>query len=221
LCKIYSSASQLLDKGTRVISCDEKTGIQALERQLTPMKKGQPERRDSNYKRHGTQCLIASFEVATGKIIMPSISETRTEKDFLAHIKKTVEICEDADWIIILDQLNTHKSASLVEYVNKSCELKIDLGKKGKSGILKNLESRTAFLSDETHKIRFFYTPKHASWLNQIEVWFSILSRRLLKRLSAKSKDELREKILNFIDFFNSTSAKAFKWVYQGKSAKA
>jgi len=121
-----------------------------------------------------------------------------------------------APWIFILDQLNTHKSASLVEYVAEACNLTIDLGEKGKSGILKNMITRSSFLSDKSHRIQFFYTPKHASWLNQVEVWFSILSRRLLRRLTTKSTEELKNSVLNFIDYFNKTSAKVFKWTYNG-----
>ncbi len=181
------------------------------------MKAGQCERQDNEYKRHGTLCLIANFEVATGKVIAPSIGETRTEKDFLAHIKNTVTTAPDDSWVIILDQLNTHKSASLVEYVADACGIEGDLGEKGKTGILKNMKTRMKFLADEKHRIRFFYTPKHASWLNQVEVWFSILARRLLKRLSTASIDELKSKVLAFIDYFNKTSAKAFKWTYQGR----
>lgn len=200
-----------------MISCDEKTGIQALTRETTPMKPNQCERHDSSYERHGTQCLIANFEVATGKVISPTIGDTRTEDDFLQHIKTTVNEDPQANWIFILDQLNTHKSASLVEYVTKACELEIDLGEKGKNGILKDMESRKNFLENSEHRIRFFYTPKHASWLNQVEIWFSILSARLLKRLYSESKEALKIKITSFIDYFNKTAAKVFKWTYKGR----
>lgn len=192
--------------------------MQALERETTPMKAGQIERQDSSYERHGTQCLIANFEVATGKVISPTIGDTRTEADFLEHIKNTVNEDPQANWIIILDQLNTHKSASLVEFIAQACDLKIDLGEKSKYGILKNMKTRAEFLSDKTHRIRLFYTPKHASWLNQVEVWFSILSRRLLKRLSVKSTEDLKNKVLKFIEYFNKTMAKVFKWTYSGKA---
>lgn len=205
------------ESGTYVVSCDEKTGIQALTRETTSMKPNQCERHDSSYERHGTQCLIANFEVATGKVISPSIGDTRTEYDFLQHIKTTVNESPQANWIFILDQLNTHKSASLVEYVTKECELDIDLGEKGKDGILKDMESRKKFLENTQHRIRFFYTPKHASWLNQVEIWFSILSARLLKRLYSESKEALKNKITSFIDYFNQTAAKAFKWTYKGR----
>ncbi len=181
------------------------------------MKPGLVEKQESEYIRHGSKCLISNLEVATGKIIAPSIGDSRTELDFWQHIKQTVTEDESSKWIFIVDQLNTHKSASLVEWVAKQCQYQGDLGKKGVSGILKNMESRALFLQDSTHRIRFVYTPKHASWLNQIECWFSILVRRLIKRNSFSSTLDLQEKILNFIDYFNETMAKPFKWTYKGK----
>lgn len=206
------------------MSTDEKTGIQALEREITQMKLGQCERQDNSYERHGTQCLIANFEVATGKIIAPTIGDTRTEEDFVTHIEQTVDTDPEGEWVFILDNLNTHRSEGLVNLVSKRCIFKDDmpdLGEKGISGILKNMETRSAFLSDPSHRIRFIYTPKHASWLNQVEIWFSILVKRLLKRLSVKSTDELKDKISKFIEFFNKTMAKPFKWTYKGKVLSA
>lgn len=183
------------------------------------MKPGKVERREFEYIRHGTQTLIANFEVATGKLLSPSIGATRTEADFSKHIQQTIATDPKASWIFILDQLNTHKSEALVHLVNKHCDLKLDendLGIKGASGVLESMKSRKAFLSDPNHRIRFVYTPKHASWLNQIEIWFSILVRRLLKRSSFTSTDDLKQRILDFITYFNST-AKPFKWTYAGK----
>jgi transposase len=200
-----------------VVSCDEKTGIQALEREITLMKPGQEARQDNSYERHGTQCLIANFEVATGKIIAPSIGDTRTEADFVRHVQQTVAQDPQAEWVFVVDQLNTHQSAGLAEWVAQSCEIKIELGVKGESGILKSMETRKEFLSDPAHRIRFIYTPKHASWLNQVEIWFSILVKRLLKRLSVKSTQELKEKMVAFIDYFNRLMAKPFKWTYKGR----
>ena len=164
-----------------------------------------------------TQTLIANFEVATGQLITPSIGPTRTEVDFVDHIWQTIATDPDAPWIFVVDQLNTHKSESLVRLVADLCDLDEDLGVKGKRGILQSMETRAAFLQDQTHRIRFVYTPKHTSWLNQIEIWFSILVRRLLKRASFTSTEELRERILAFIDYFNKTMAKPFKWTYAGK----
>jgi transposase len=220
---LYHQAQELHEQGIHLISVDEKTGIQAIERDYPtqPAETGQVERVEYNYDRHGTQALIANFEVATGKIISPTVEDTRTEVDFLLHLQQTVNNDPNGKWIFISDQLNTHKSASLVEWIAKECGIEEDLGVKGKSGILENMTTRAKFLQDENHRIRFVYTPKHCSWLNQVEIWFGILSRRLLKRGEFKSTAELKERILKFIDFFNETLAKPFRWTYIGKPLMA
>jgi hypothetical protein len=139
----------------------------------------------------------------------------------VAHIRQTIDLDPQAEWIFIVDQLNTHQSEALVRLVADSCQLDIDLGVKGESGILKSMKTRQAFLTDETHRIRFVYTPKHTSWLNQVEIWFSILVRKLLKRASFASTEELCQRILDFIDYFNKTMAKPFKWTYTGRPLAA
>nr|WP_187152945.1 transposase [Acaryochloris marina] len=201
-----------------LVSTDEMTGIQALERLYLDqaMKPGQPRRLEFEYKRHGTLSLIANWHVALGKVIAPSIGPTRKEFDFANHIANTVETAPDDGWIFLLDQLNTHRSASLVRWVAACCGMDSELGVKGQSGILKSMETRTAFLSDPSHRIRFVYIPKHTSWLNQIECWFSILVRRLIRRGNFTSKDDLQQRILEFIEYFNHTMAKPFQWQFKG-----
>jgi transposase len=223
VCDLYQAAPELHEAGVHLLSSDEKTGIQALERKYPdkPMQPGQVILREHEYSRHGTQALIANLEVATGQCVAPSIGPSRTEKDFVTHIQQTVALDPEGTWIFIVDQLNTHKSESLVCFVARACGIEDDLGVKGKCGILHSMATRATFLQDEAHRIRFAYTPTHTSWLNQIEIWFSILVRRLLKRGSFSSVNELRERILAFIDYFNKTMAKPFKWNYAGRPLQA
>ncbi len=167
--------------------------------------------------RHGTLCLIANFDVATGQAIFPTIGASRTEQDFAAHIERTIATDPNATWIFVLDQLNTHKSEALVRLVAEHCGIHDDLGVKGKRGVLKSMGTRKAFLQDLGHRIRMVFTPRHASWLNQVEIWFSILARRALKRASFASLDDLKRRLLAFIDYFNAVLAKPFRWTYAGK----
>lgn len=218
ICTSYAQAVSQYEQGAHTVSTDEMTGIQALERKspTKPCRPGQIEKREFEYIRHGTQTLIANLEIASGQVIAPSIGPTRTEADFAAHILQTIATDPTANWTFITDQLNTHQSESLVRLVAELCLLPDELGVKDKAGILKSMPSRAAFLSDPTHRIRFVYTPRHSSWLNQIEIWFSTLVRRLLKRGSFTSVQDLRQRLLDFIAFFNRT-AKPYKWTYKGR----
>jgi DDE superfamily endonuclease len=212
ICTVYAYAPLLDSLGGHIVSCDEMTGIQALERiaKTKPMQRGLEERREFEYVRHGTLSLIANFDVVSGQIVAPSLGPRRTEADVVAHITQTIATDPDAVWLFVTDQLNTHQSESLVRLVAERCAISDDLGAKGKTGVLQSLASRAAFLSDPSHRIQFVYVPKHTSWLNQIEIWFSILVRRVIKRGNFRSVDALRERILAFITYFNQT-AKPFK----------
>ena len=223
--RLYEQAPQLATQGEKVISNDELTGVQALERKHPglPLCPGKVERREFEYIRHGTLCFIVNFEVASGQIGQVSCGPTRTEQDFLNHIEATVAADPTVSrWHFVVDNLNTHQSESLVRFVAAESDLtEIELGVKGKSGILKSMKSRAEFLSNPDHRIVFYYTPKHASWMNQIEIWFSILARKLLKRGNFSSVDDLMTKVLAFIDYYNLSMAKPFKWTYKGKALAA
>lgn len=223
-CWLNPNAEELSKEGIHVFSTDEKMGIQAKER-VNPkqlMKPGQPERIAPEYIRHGTTGLIASRNVATGEVVKPMIQPTRTEEDFVAHIESVVSVHANDKHYFITDNLNTHKSEGLVRMVARICNIdESTLGIKERKGILKNMTSRAEFLMDDTHQIVFVYTPKHCSWLNQIECWFSIFTRRLLnKRASFKSTEELEQKLRSFIDFYNQFLKKPFQWNYKGKLLK-
>jgi hypothetical protein len=219
LCATYLAAPALEAKGTHVVSVDEKTGMQALERvhPNKPMRPGTPERIEFEYERHGTLCLIATWDVARGGVLAHSIGVTRNEEDYAQHVAKTVDTDRNAGWVFVSDQLNTHASEALVRFVAQRCGLPEDLGVKGESGVLQTMASRKAFLMTASHRIRFVYTPRHASWLNQIEIWFSILARKLLRRSSFTSLGDLRERVNKFIDYFNAVLAKPFRWTFTGR----
>ncbi len=197
---------------------DEMTGIQALERIAPPqpMQRGQVERREFAYERHGTLSLIANFDVVSGQVVRPSLGPTQTEEDFTAHIGRTIDLDPEGVWLCLVDQLNTHQSESLVRLVAERCGLAAELGEKGKSGVLRSMATSAAFLSDPAHRIQCVYLPKHTSWLNQVELWFGILVRRVLKRGNFRSLEALHARIVEFIEYFNKT-AKPFAWTYTGR----
>ena len=218
---MYHAAPVLSAAGERILSTDELTGVQALERKHPglPLAPGKVERREFEYVRHGTVTFLLNRDVVTGQVVAPSAGPTRTEEDFVAHIRQTVASDPTATrWHFVVDNLNIHQSASLVRYVAAVSDVTDDLGIKGKRGILTNQQSRAAFLHDPTHTIVFHYTPKHASWLNQIELWLSILTRKLLRRGSFLSVEDLQAKVLAFIAYYNRTMAKPFRWTYTGKA---
>lgn len=219
-CQVYAQAAERAKQGERTISMDELTGVQALERKHPdlPMLAGHVLRQEFEYIRHGTLSWFINLDVATGQVIKPSWGPTRTEEDAASHLQRLVASDPHATkWHLVLDNLNTHQSEALVRWI---ADLEgIDqqtLGVKGKSGILRSMTSRAAFLHNPTHRVVFYYTPKHASWMNQVEIWLSILVRKLLKRGVFTSLDDLRDQVLAFIAYYNRTMASPFKWTYTG-----
>jgi transposase len=220
VCDTYLAApEQERTNRTHTVCVDEMTGIQALER-IAPSKAmiaGKCELIEFEYERHGTLCLIGNFVVTTGALLRPTIGPTRTEGDFASHIEQTVATDPDGSWVFVADNLNIHCSESLVKLVAEACEVDTALGKKGVRGVLKSVASRQAFLSKSSHRIRFVYLPKHSSWLNQIEVIFGVIMQKVIRRGSFTSVEDLRRKLLNFIEYFNRVFAKPFRWTYTGR----
>ena len=220
LCQVYQQAPDAARRSELTFSVDEMTGIQALARIAPdhPMQPGQPVRREFEYERHGTLSLLAGMDVAEGKI-QALCRPTRTETDFVELVDNIVQAQPQArKFTFVLDNPNTHQSESLVQYVARDAAIPESLlGTKGKEGVLHTQESRARFLNDPTHRIRFCYTPKHASWMNQIEIWFGILARKVIRRGNFASLADLQHKLEAFVEYFNRTMAKPFKWTYQGK----
>jgi transposase len=220
VCDTYLAAPEMeRTQNSHTVCVDEMTGIQALERiaATKPMIAGKPARIEFEYQRHGTLTLIGNFRVTTGELIAPTFGPTRTETDFATHIEQTMAVDPGASWVFVTDNLNIHCSETLVHVIAEACEITATLGKKGVRGILKSMASRQKFLSDPSHRIRFVYTPKHSSWLNQIETVFGVIMRKVVRRGSFSSVDDLRDKLSNFIEYFNRVFAHPFRWTYTGR----
>lgn len=213
ICRLYLDAPRLYRQGELVVCVDEKTGIQALERlhPTRPVRPGTPELQEFEYIRHGTRCLLASLVVPTGGVI-GSVTERRGTWDFVRHVRDVVVQFPDVKrfhWV--MDNLNTHWTFELCQYLGKL------------SGVwdgrppLRTGAQRRAFLADPTHKHAVHFTPKHGSWLNQVEIWFGVLSRRLLRRGESRSAEELAERILAFIGYYDRHHAHPYEWTYTGK----
>jgi hypothetical protein len=218
MCDLYREAPALAERGERVVSTDEMTGVQALERLHPgqPAAPGRVERREFEYVRHGTRAFILNRDVVTGRVFAPTCGATRTKADFVGHIRRTIATDPKAvRWHFAVDNLDIHRCEPLIRLVAELSGDESELGVMGKSGVLKSRASRVAYLKDASHKVVFHYTPVHASWLNQIEIWLSILVRKVIKRGSFTSVEDLEEKVLAFIEYYNRTMAKPFKWRYK------
>ena len=224
VCQTYRDAPQLYHQShTHTVCVDEMTSLQANERRAETKlpKPGQIAKEEFQYTRHGTVCVTGNWHVVRGQLLAPTISETRDNADFAQHIEQTIATDPQAGWVFVVDNLNTHCGEPLVRMVAE--KLGIDqatLGIARKSGVVSTMETRRAFLSDPTHRIRFVYLPKHSSWLNQIEMIFGIINRRVMRRSSFTSKRDLIEKLERFIKYFNETIAKPMNWTYTGRPTR-
>ncbi len=224
VCQTYLEAPELYQQfDTHTVCVDEMTSLQANQRcaETKLPRPGQTAKEEFQYTRHGTVCVTANWHVVRGQILAPTISETRDNQDFARHIEQTIATDSKAGWVFVVDNLNTHCGEPLVRMV--ADQLGMDpstLGAAKKEGILKTMATRRAFLSDPGHRIRFVYIPKHSSWLNQIEIIFGIINRRVMRRGSFSSKFDLIEKLQRFMKYFNKTIAKPMNWTYTGRPTR-
>jgi transposase len=213
ICRLYLEAPRLYQQRELVICVDEKTSIQALERArpTTPAVPGRPERRDPEYIRHGTRCLLASLVVPTGQVL-GSVTQQRGTWDFVRHVRDVVvQLPEQTRYHWVMDNLNTHYTWELCQYLGKLSGVWDDRPS------LKTGAQRRAFLTNPSHRHVVHYTPKHGSWLNQIEIWFGVLSRRLLRRGEFRSVQDLAAQILAFMEYYDRHDAHPYEWTYTGK----
>jgi transposase len=215
ICDLYLQALPLYAQGELIISTDEKTSIQALERRhpTLPGRPGQVEKREFEYRRHGTRCLLGSLVVPTGQVI-GSVTARRGKWDFVRHVRDVVvQFPQTKRFHWVMDNLNTHWTLELCRYLAKDsgCWTK-ELEKQWRTG-----KGRRAFLTSGCSRHMVHFTPKHGSWLNQIEIWFGVLSRRVLRRGSFTAVADLTKKMLDFIAYYNAHFAHPYEWTYTGK----
>jgi hypothetical protein len=213
ICRLYLNAPRLYRQGRLLLCCDEKTGMQILQRKYPtqPVEPGKPEKREFEYIRHGTRTLITSFAVPTGEVVW-DLGPTRTSADFahhIGHVAVHFRDFEQFDWV--LDNLNTHWSLEVCEYIAALCDVPFE------PWLLKTGKQRRAFLTDPSHQHVFHFTPKHGSWLNQVELWFSVLSRRFLKRGDFASAAEFEDRLLRYLEHYNAEYAHPYRWTYTGQ----
>jgi transposase len=213
ICQLYINALRFYQEGRLVICVDEKTGMQILQRKYPTqlVQAGQPEKREHEYIRHGVRALLASFLVPTGQVLW-NLGATRTSEDFAAHLANVVTQLPDmarSDWV--LDNLNTHWSLEVCRLVAGWCKRPFE------PKLLQRGVQRRAFLSDPSHKHIFHFTPIHGSWLNQVELWFSVLARRFLKRGDVGSVEDFEGRLGEYLEVYNTHQAHPYRWTYTGQ----
>jgi transposase len=185
LCALYTT----IPGPHEVVLCiDEKTGMQALRRRFTGRLPGPAEcgRWEFEYKRLGTRCLTAAFDVHTGEVF-GRVTKRRTKQDLLQFLEALARRYPHQTVHIVWDNLNTHHGAHIEDFNRR-----------------------------HGARFQFHYTPIHASWCNQIELWFSILARRVLRRASFRDAEDLECRVLRFISVWNQHECKPFRWTFRG-----
>jgi len=196
-----------------LICCDEKTGLQVLERKAptTPATPGRRERREHAYMRHGTRVLITSLAVATGQMAW-SIGTTRTATDCVAHLTQAYHHWPRMTrYAWVMDNLHTHGSLDVCRLVAHWCTVPFE------PHTLQKGPQRRALLSDPAHRHVFHCTPKHGSWLHQAEVFFGVLHRRFLARGSFLSAKDLTRRLERFLQDYNARHAHPYRWTDAGE----
>jgi transposase-like protein len=213
-----ATSGKRIEPNEVTVSFDEKTGIQATERIAPdqPMKPGRPVRQEFEYQRHGTLVLFAMMIITSGELITCTSHNRTNEKTADVLSSMFVELFERGYRRIdvILDQLNTHWSADLVMAIAALCGMPDPI----QEGMSNGCERRF-WLTSPHHRIVLHFTPKHASWLNPIEIWFGVLAGKVLRRGSFRSTGDLADRIRRFVAYYNRKLSRPYRfghWTAQG-----
>lgn len=213
----YLAAPERSKRGIATFCMDEKTSIQAKERKRPDrrMQRGVPQRLEFEYIRHGTLCLTAAFNVASGEV-RSTITVQRPATVFAAAVREACLSVPDAPEVhIVADQLSTHWHQEVCKVVAELSNVPYD-PREHRSG-----KERKAFLARAGKRVVFHFTPKHASWLNQVEIWFSVLGRKLINRGTFKSLADLESQVREFVAYHNRFLARPYRWTYTGLPCRA